>query len=505
MPTVNDLPDDDVIVFILSFGDRDALRDTVDQAGWRTIAARRGDTAEQRFRAAGARVALVDARGDRALAVEAIRALAPIAELSGGAILALVQEGDMDAAREAVAAGATQFWSGEVNVEALDLMLRLAYRQSARTRGVARPRFKPELPSQTWRWEQGSSSVQLSPALAREAGFGTEGGRRVSLMDLFRKLDADGRRAARNAVDRLQNDGHATAFAHGGAEKGERHAHHVGVERGGSAIVGRVETLGTRALGDLDEDLPGALKRGEIDILFQPQVKIAGGQVVGVEALARWAHPRLGEIDAPTLFAVAERSGRLLALSRHVQRTALEEVARWPDALAALRIAINVTSIDIAQPEFSDRFIAQIGALGLERSRITVEITEGGLIEDLASASRLLADLRLTGFRVAIDDFGTGYSSLAYLKALPLDYLKIDKQLAQDIDGSPRDRVVVRGVIDMARALGLAVVAEGVETERQLTLLAEEGCNYYQGYLYAPPLTSVALAALLETKRAEAA
>ena len=99
--------------------------------------------------------------------------------------------------------------------------------------------------------------------------------------------------------------------------------------------------------------------------------------------------------------------------------------------------------------------------------------------------------------RVAIDDFGTGYSSLAYLKALPLDYLKIDKQMAQDIEGSPRDRVVVRGVIDMARALGLAVVAEGVETERQLTLLAEEGCNYYQGYLYAPALTSEALAELL--------
>jgi EAL domain-containing protein (putative c-di-GMP-specific phosphodiesterase class I) len=105
--------------------------------------------------------------------------------------------------------------------------------------------------------------------------------------------------------------------------------------------------------------------------------------------------------------------------------------------------------------------------------------------------------LRQAGCRVAIDDFGTGYSSLAYLKALPLDYLKIDKKLAQDIAGTPRDRVVVRGVIEMARSLGLTVIAEGVETEEQLDLLAKEGCQYYQGFLCAEPLTVGALAALV--------
>lgn len=120
---------------------------------------------------------------------------------------------------------------------------------------------------------------------------------------------------------------------------------------------------------------------------------------------------------------------------------------------------------------------------GFPRQRLTVEITESGLIRDLGPAATLLADLRAGGCRVAIDDFGTGYSSLAYLKALPLDYLKIDSKLAQDIAGSTRDRIVVRGVIDMARALGLAVIAEGVETEEQLSLLAREGCNYYQGFL----------------------
>jgi EAL domain-containing protein (putative c-di-GMP-specific phosphodiesterase class I) len=129
--------------------------------------------------------------------------------------------------------------------------------------------------------------------------------------------------------------------------------------------------------------------------------------------------------------------------------------------------------------------------------RLTVEITESGLIEDLGNAADLLAQLRSGGLRVAIDDFGTGYSSLAYLKALPLDTIKIDRRLAQDIAGSPRDRIVVRGVIDMARSLGLVVVAEGVETEEQLSLLAAEGCTYYQGFLCSPPVDVRALEALV--------
>ena len=120
------------------------------------------------------------------------------------------------------------------------------------------------------------------------------------------------------------------------------------------------------------------------------------------------------------------------------------------------------------------------------------------MIEDLSIASGLLSVLRGAGCRIAIDDFGTGYSSLAYLKALPLDYLKIDKKLAQDITGSPRDRIVVRGVIDMARSLGLTVIAEGVETQAQLEGLAAEGCQIYQGFLCAEPISVEALVALVE-------
>ena len=489
--------DDTETVFILSFRNRDLLRDAAGEAGWRVIAARRGESAEQRFLASGAKVAIVDTRGARLQGLEAIRALGSATERSGAALLALVDEGDTDTASEAFEAGATHFWHGAIDPALLDLALRLALRHSERVLSTVALRSRlPAAAMPSWRWERGSSSVELSPALARQAGFGTEGGTRVSLMELFRKLDADGRRSARSAVDRLRETGQATAFAHGTGEDGDRIAHHVGLDDSSGAIVGHVETLGQPGLESLDADLPQALTRGEIDILFQPQVATAGGAMVGVEALARWRHPKFGELDAQTLFKVAERAGLSLALSQHVQRTALEEVANWPASLASLRVAINVTSADIAQPTFADRFIADLGTLGIDRRRVTVEITESGLIEDLRSASRLLAELRAHGLRVAIDDFGTGYSSLAYLKALPLDYLKIDKQMSHDIEGTPRDRVVVRGVIDMARSLGLSVIAEGVETNRQLALLAEEGCNYYQGYLCAPPLTSAALAEL---------
>lgn len=251
------------------------------------------------------------------------------------------------------------------------------------------------------------------------------------------------------------------------------------------------------AASALQADLRVALMRGEIEVLFQPQVSVARGDIVGVEALARWQHPVHGELGAATLFAAAEKSDYMLELSAHVQREAAFQAARWPAALSNLRLSINVTAQDIAKPSFVPAFLAMIAESNFPRDRLTVEITETGLMEDLIVASEILAALRAQGCRVAIDDFGTGYSSLAYLKALPLDYLKIDRGLSVDIAGSARDSVVVRGVIDMARSLGLSVIAEGVETDEQLGLLAREGCNLYQGFLCAKPMTTEKLIALM--------
>jgi EAL domain-containing protein (putative c-di-GMP-specific phosphodiesterase class I) len=251
------------------------------------------------------------------------------------------------------------------------------------------------------------------------------------------------------------------------------------------------------SIDTLAVQLRDAMDAGQVDILWQPQVAIASGAIVGVEALARWRHPQLGELGAEPLFAAADRAGLSTALSDHVQALALRRAAKWPARLKTLRVSINVTAGDVARAGFADRLLDRVDSSGFPRGRLTVEITESGLMAELGEAARLLAELRRAGLRVAIDDFGTGYSSLAYLKALPLDYLKIDKALAQDIGGTARDRIVVRGVIDMGRSLGLSVVAEGVETETQLELLAAEGCQYFQGFLCAPPLTLEALEGLV--------
>lgn len=253
-------------------------------------------------------------------------------------------------------------------------------------------------------------------------------------------------------------------------------------------------------LAELQADLRVALGKGEIEVLFQPQFAIASGRVDGVEALARWQHPVHGRIGAKTLFTVAEQSDYLVELSAHIQRRALELAAAWPETLSRLRLSVNVTARDVQQPGFAEKFLARVDSTGFAKERLTVEVTESGLMDDLDASARVLAKFRSAGCRVAIDDFGTGYSSLAYLKSLPADYLKLDHGLSAEITGSERDSVVVRGAIDMAHSLGLSVIAEGVESEGQLGLLARAGCSHFQGFLRAGALDVAALTKLVEAE-----
>lgn len=247
----------------------------------------------------------------------------------------------------------------------------------------------------------------------------------------------------------------------------------------------------------LHADLRTALMRDEIETLFQPQVAISDGRITGVEALARWNHPRHGQIGAVTLFAVAEQSDYLVELSRHVQRRAINLAAAWPDELSHLRLSVNVTSADMARTAFVRTLLDYLTKAEFPPARLTVEVTESGIMHDLQSAAATLSRLRAAGCRVAIDDFGTGYSSLAWLKELPADYLKLDKGLAGDMIASSKGQMVVSSVIALARSLGLSVIAEGVETEDHLAQLRDQGCSHYQGYLCSPPVTTAELLAMV--------
>ena len=291
--------------------------------------------------------------------------------------------------------------------------------------------------------------------------------------------------------------------AHGGAGEPakqllRRAAEALARARGSDGAMTQVSVANEGTpLAELAADLHRAIDRHEIDVLFQPQVALADRRIAGVEALARWRHPRLGALGAETLFAAAERADIGVALSDHVQALALSRVAAWPATLAHLRVAVNVTAADIARGDFVTHFLDRVDASGIARARVTAEIVEGGLIEDLDAATRLLSALRNAGCRVAVDDFGTGYSSLAYLTALPIDYLKMDRRLIQDVAGDRRQQAVAEGVIAIAGALGLETVAEGVETEEQRDLLAARGCTYFQGFLCSEPVDAAGLERLV--------
>jgi diguanylate cyclase len=239
----------------------------------------------------------------------------------------------------------------------------------------------------------------------------------------------------------------------------------------------------------LDGEIRQAVESDQIAIMLQPQFDVATGQLVGAEALARWHHPKLGEIGAGQLFAAADRGDLREELSRLIQRKAVNIAAGWSAALSDLRLAVNLGAEELGEG-YSDRLLVLLGQTGFDAERLTLELTEESLVRDIELASEQLEDLRAHGVRIAVDDFGTGYSSLAYLKALPLDYLKLDKGMTPDISGTGKDRIVLRAIIAMGRALELKIIAEGVESESELDMLRTEGCDYFQGFLRSPPLSA---------------
>ncbi len=246
------------------------------------------------------------------------------------------------------------------------------------------------------------------------------------------------------------------------------------------------ETVPGGSIALLEADLLGAMHRDEITVLFQPQFDCRTGALAGAEALARWEHPRFGRIAAETLFAVADRGDHVAQLSHHIALRALTLAAAWP---RPLRLSLNITAEDFALGNVADTMRALLQRTGFAAKRLTLEITEQSLIGDFEACALTLQNLANDGVQVALDDFGTGFSNFRTLKALPLDTLKLDRSLVRDIAHDPRDRAIVAAMIAMARALDMKVIAEGIESEAQLLLLADQGCDLFQGFLRAGPVS----------------
>lgn len=305
--------------------------------------------------------------------------------------------------------------------------------------------------------------------------------------------------AARTAVERLRVEMRAIAGAIGDAliaRQGDQMSIRiaVGTLAGADAAAGGIALVARRLAAPpalvRAIDIEAAAAGAGLTVLFQPQFSFDDDRMIGAEALVRWQHPRLGEVGGAVLFAAAAAAGLERKLSRAVWVQALHAMAGWPRELDRLRIALNITAADVAAPDMADDLIAMATDLGIDHSRLTVEVTEAALIERLDVAAQSLARLRSAGMHAALDDFGTGYSGLAWLRQLPVDYIKIDSGFARDASGGERERTVLRGVIDIARALELDVLAEGVETGEQRDSLKQMGCRWYQGYLRSPALNN---------------
>jgi diguanylate cyclase (GGDEF)-like protein len=244
---------------------------------------------------------------------------------------------------------------------------------------------------------------------------------------------------------------------------------------------------------ELVRDLRRAIAGNELELYFQPKIDARSGQVTAAEALLRWNHPKLGLVMPGEFVPLAERTGLIGPLGDWVIEAACRQARAWRDKGLRMRVAINLSTYQMRQDDIVDRLTEALRRHNIRPSLLTCEITESAAMEDTRATQQTFRRLGELGVHLSIDDFGTGYSSLAYLRKLPAEELKIDREFVQELEHSADARAVVDAVVKLAHALGLKVVAEGVENPRQHQILAEMGCDELQGYLFAKPMTARAL------------
>ncbi|MEW7979088.1 MAG: EAL domain-containing protein [Candidatus Sedimenticola endophacoides] len=244
----------------------------------------------------------------------------------------------------------------------------------------------------------------------------------------------------------------------------------------------------------LENSLRKAIETDQLVLLYQPQINLESGELVGVEALVRWLHPDLGMITPERFIPVAEESDLIERVGKWVLNQACQQAAVWFEKGYAFgRMAVNVACRQYHRLAMVEVVESALGQAGLPASLLELEVTENLLMQEAEAVIKQMRALKDFGVRLSIDDFGTGYSSLAYLKALPVGKLKIDRSFVRDIPGAPDDMAICSAIIALANNLQMRVVAEGVENRAQADFLLQAGCRHAQGFLFSEPLTSEAL------------
>ena len=259
-------------------------------------------------------------------------------------------------------------------------------------------------------------------------------------------------------------------------------------------------SMNERALERLriEGDLRCALDRNEFVVHYQPQVSLASGRVIGVEALIRWNHPALGMVSPVRFIDIAEEMGLIVPIGAWVVRTACEQSMQWQrEGFGPVRVAVNLSARQFYQQDLVASIADVLLETGLPPHLLELELTESMMMTDAAQSAEILGRLKALGVHLSIDDFGTGYSSLSYLKRFPIDLLKIDQSFVRDITVDPDDAAIVTSIISLAHSLRLEVIAEGVETEAQLAYLRTHGCDCMQGYYFSRPVPHEEVAQIL--------
>ena len=239
----------------------------------------------------------------------------------------------------------------------------------------------------------------------------------------------------------------------------------------------------------MERDLEAALRGEGLYLAYQPKLDALTGMMTGVEALARWEHPELGNVTPDQFIPVAESTGLIVDLADWIFREACRQAALWSESgLGPIQIAINLSAVQFKRTNILERLLPILDATGVPPSQLELEITETTMIDNFDPVVEQLEALRETGMHIAIDDFGTGYTSLAHVKHLPVDKLKVDRSFVHNLPESSTDAAIVKTIIALSEALGLGVVAEGVETQEQLVFLRNLGCREIQGFYITKPL-----------------
>jgi diguanylate cyclase (GGDEF)-like protein len=252
----------------------------------------------------------------------------------------------------------------------------------------------------------------------------------------------------------------------------------------------------------LEDDLRQALANDEFHLVYQPVVSTSSERVVGYEALLRWVHPTRGAVSPADFIPIAEECGMIEAIGEWVLRTACAEAAQWPDTV---RIAVNVSAIQFANPALPAIVTSAIASAGISAERLELEITESVFLTDDTSSDHMFRALKGIGVRLALDDFGTGYSSLGYLKKAPFDKIKIDQSFVRGaIQAGNRNAAIIRAIVTLAETLGMETTAEGVEQQDEIALIRDLGCSHIQGFVYGRPGRAAEMLALFTERNGAA-